>query len=97
VLAVALAIISFSCALWLCYMIRYPLRWDARVDGLHSRLSSVGLSMAWMKAMEKGAVLKIVVAVLTMVTLACLAILMEHPNALQVFWQNYPKKFLQEG
>jgi hypothetical protein len=53
VLSFALAIISFGCGLWLCYMIRYPKRWNAHIDRMHSRLRAFGLSVSWMQAMEK--------------------------------------------
>jgi hypothetical protein len=79
------AIFSVAWGLWLSFIFRYPVRWSGFIDRVHLRLGAYGLSAEWMRRAEKGITLKLLVAGTTIVSLACLAILLKHPTALDYF------------
>lgn len=85
-LAAVLIVFSIGWAFWLCYMIRYPSQWAASVDRHHRLLLSFGINLPWMHRIEKGAVMKVLVALITIITLTGVAILLNHPTAWQNFW-----------
>jgi hypothetical protein len=84
-----LALTAVSFALWFTYMVRYPKKWEACVDALHQGLRPHGLSFHWMQRMEKGILLKILVAVATVLILSCVAVLFRHPTAWSDFLREY--------
>jgi hypothetical protein len=84
-LIAVLVIAAVACGLWLTYMVRYPKKWEARIDGLHHNLRSYGLSSDWMREMEKGIALKVLVITLTVLIHWCIAVLLRHPTALTDF------------
>jgi hypothetical protein len=81
----AIAIFAIAWALWFTFMCRYPGPWSRFIDRIHVRLADCGLSFEWMRRAEKGATLKVLVAVTTVASLACLAILLKHPTALEAY------------
>ena len=81
-LAFILAIFAVTWALWLTFQIRYPSRWQARIDRQHEFLRQYGLSSRWMQKHEKGMTLKVLVGFTTVITLMCLVILLRYPHAL---------------
>jgi hypothetical protein len=74
-------------AFWFVYMLRYPRQWAQAIDGLHVRLGKYGLSVPWMRRLEKGPVLMVIVAATTFFALVDLVILIRHPTALSAFLQ----------
>lgn len=88
--AISIAIFSVTWALWLTYLIRYPAQWRDHLDRLHVRLKGYGLSISWMKRAEQGNTLKVLVAATTFISLACLAVVLRHPNALDTFLLHHP-------
>jgi tellurite resistance protein TehA-like permease len=89
-LAISIAIFSVIWALWLTYLIRYPTEWRDHLDRLHVRLKGYGLSIPWMKRAEQGITLKVLIAATTVISLACLAIVLRHPDALDTFLHHRP-------
>jgi hypothetical protein len=81
----AVTIFSLAWGLWLSFMCRYPARWSEFIDRLQLRLGAHGLSPEWMRSAEKGVTLKVIVAATTIASLACLAILLKHPTALEAY------------
>ena len=81
----AVAIFSLAWGLWFAFMFRYPGPWARFIDRLHTRLGAHGLSSDWMRRAEKGVALKVLVAMTTIISLACLVILLKHPTALESF------------
>jgi len=84
-LACTLAVLALGWGLWLMFMLRYPSRWAQTIDSIHVRLARYGLSFEWMKRAEKGITLKTVVGSTVILMLACLAIVLLHPDALSNF------------
>jgi tellurite resistance protein TehA-like permease len=87
-LAAALLAFAVVCGFWLTHMVRYPSRWSQRVDRHRQLLRSWGVDLPWMHRMEKGPVMKALLALVTVITLACVVIVLRHPAALQDFWRN---------
>lgn len=85
-LATLLVTFATAGALWLTYMVRYPDRWSARVDRHRQLLLAMGVNLPLMHRIEKGPVIRVLVALVVVITLACVAILLRHPTALQDFW-----------
>ncbi len=65
---------------------KYPSRWAERVDAIHSHLARYGLSVEWMKKLEKGIFLKALVATTIVIVLACAVENLRHPDALSAFF-----------
>jgi hypothetical protein len=74
-----LFVLAIVWALWLCFLIRYLLRWEHITNALHVRL---GLSAPWLRKAETELTIKIIVGVTTMLTLIGLAILLTDRDVL---------------
>jgi hypothetical protein len=85
-LAAVLLVFAAAWAYWLTFMIRYPDRWAASVDRHRRLLLGLGIDLPWMHRIEKGLAMKFLVALITIITLTCVAILFNHPTAWQEFW-----------
>jgi hypothetical protein len=89
VLAIVLSVVAVAWALWLTFMVRYPTQWAEKVDAIHSRLARYGLSVEWMKQLEKGIFLKALVGATVVIVLASLVETLRHPDALSAFFHAY--------
>jgi hypothetical protein len=88
-LAVILRVFTAAWAFWFTYMVRYPSQWAASVDRHRRLLLSFGIDLPWMHRIEKGSAMKVLVALITIITLMCVVILLNHPTAWQDFWRAF--------
>jgi hypothetical protein len=88
-LAAVLIVFAIGWAFWLCYIICYPSQWAARVARHRRLLLSFGIDLPWMHRIEKGPAMKVLVALITIITLTCVVILLNHPTAWQDFWRAF--------
>jgi hypothetical protein len=88
-LAAVLLVFAAAWAFFLTHMIRYPGQWAASVDRHRRLLLSMGIDLPRMHRVEKGPAMKVLVALITIITLTCVAALLNHSTAWQDFWYRF--------